>query len=82
MKVIETGIEGLIQIIPTIYSDHRGHFLEFFKSSKFKDLTGGTGYGQDNISFSKKNVLRGLHLQMAPAEQAKPLLQEKFWMWW
>jgi dTDP-4-dehydrorhamnose 3,5-epimerase len=71
MKVLETGIEGLVQIIPAVYSDHRGQFVEFFKSSKFRDLTGGTDYLQDNISFSKKNVLRGLHLQMAPAQQAK-----------
>jgi dTDP-4-dehydrorhamnose 3,5-epimerase len=71
MKVLETGIEGLFQIIPAVYSDHRGHFLEFYKSSRFHDLTGGIDYQQDNISFSKKNVLRGLHLQMAPAQQAK-----------
>jgi dTDP-4-dehydrorhamnose 3,5-epimerase len=71
MKVLETGIEGLYQIVPVVYHDHRGHFLEFFKSSKFKALTGGLDYQQDNISFSKKNVLRGLHLQMAPAQQAK-----------
>lgn len=71
MKILETGIGGLYQIIPAIYGDHRGHFMEFFKSSKFKEITGGIDYQQDNISFSKKNVLRGLHLQMAPAQQAK-----------
>lgn len=71
MKILETGIEGLFHIVPAIYDDHRGHFLEFFKSSKFQGLTGGIDFQQDNISFSKKNVLRGLHLQMPPAQQAK-----------
>jgi dTDP-4-dehydrorhamnose 3,5-epimerase len=71
MKILETGIKGLYQIVPAVYRDHRGHFLEFFKSSKFQALSGGIDYLQDNLSFSKKNVLRGLHLQMAPAQQAK-----------
>jgi dTDP-4-dehydrorhamnose 3,5-epimerase len=71
MKIIETGIDGLIQIIPAVHHDNRGYFLEFFKTSKFKSLTNGVVYNQDNLSFSKKNVLRGLHLQIAPAQQAK-----------
>jgi dTDP-4-dehydrorhamnose 3,5-epimerase len=71
MKILETGIDGLVQVVPPVYGDHRGHFIEFYKSSKLQFLTGGTTYLQDNISFSKKNVLRGLHLQLAPAQQAK-----------
>ena len=71
MKIIETGIEGLIQVIPPLFADHRGHFSEFFKSSRYLALTGGIQYEQDNFSFSKKNVLRGLHLQTPPSQQAK-----------
>jgi dTDP-4-dehydrorhamnose 3,5-epimerase len=71
MKIIETGIDGLVQVVPPVHSDHRGFFTEFYKSSKLQFLTGGISYLQDNISFSKKNVLRGLHLQMAPTQQAK-----------
>lgn len=71
MKIIETGIEGLVQVIPSTFADHRGHFLEFFKATKYNALTGGLNYQQDNISFSKKNVLRGLHLQTPPSDQAK-----------
>ena len=71
MKIIETGIEGLIQVIPPVFGDSRGFFGEFFKSSKYESLTGGLKYEQDNFSFSKRNVLRGLHLQTPPAQQAK-----------
>jgi dTDP-4-dehydrorhamnose 3,5-epimerase len=71
MEIIETGIDGLVQIIPKTFQDPRGLFLEFFKSSKLKPITKGIEFLQDNISFSHKNVLRGLHLQLEPAAQAK-----------
>jgi len=71
MEIIETGIEGLVQIIPKIFNDSRGWFFELYRSSKFKAVTGGLEFHQDNISFSSKNVLRGLHLQLEPYSQAK-----------
>ena len=71
MEIIETGIEGLIQVIPKIYTDQRGYFVEFFKKSIFSHLTNGLQFNQDNLSFSKENVLRGLHLQLEPNAQAK-----------
>jgi dTDP-4-dehydrorhamnose 3,5-epimerase len=71
MKIIETGIEGLVQVIPAVYADARGHFIEFYKNSIYNPLNNKLNYQQDNISFSRKNVLRGLHLQTAPAQQAK-----------
>ncbi len=71
MEILNTGIEGLVQIIPSIYFDKRGWFHEFFKASNLKPITGGIEFQQDNISFSPKNVLRGLHLQLHPSAQAK-----------
>ena len=71
MEFIETSIDGLVQIIPTVYNDSRGWFYELFKASKFQAITGGLEFRQDNISFSKKNVIRGLHLQLDPSSQAK-----------
>jgi len=71
MEILKTNIEGLIQIVPVVFHDSRGWFFEFFKSSKFQAVTGGHSFSQDNISFSTPNVLRGLHLQIAPSEQAK-----------
>lgn len=71
MEIVNTGIEGLAQLIPRTYHDTRGWFFEFYKSSRLKEITGGLEFLQDNISFSKKNVVRGLHLQLAPSAQAK-----------
>ena len=71
MEIIRTGIEGLLQIIPKIYNDHRGWFLELFKSSQWNDISGGVEFMQDNVSYSAKKVLRGLHLQLGKSAQSK-----------
>ena len=65
-------LEGLIKIKPDIYNDERGYFYEGWNSKKLnqhieKDLV----FKQDNISKSKKNVLRGLHYQLPPTPQSK-----------
>lgn len=71
MEIIQTGIEGLVQIIPKIHSDPRGWFIELHKSSQFQNSIGNVPFVQDNISFSNKHVLRGLHLQTGHSGQAK-----------
>ena len=71
MEVLQTGIEGLVQVIPKIHQDSRGKFIELYKSSQFQQACGNTQFVQDNLSFSNKNVLRGLHLQLGTSAQAK-----------
>ena len=71
MEVISTGIEGLVQIVPKIHNDSRGWFIELFKASSFTKVCGSNTFVQDNLSFSTKNVLRGLHLQIGSSSQAK-----------
>ena len=71
MEVRETGIEGLIEIIPTIFSDNRGWFLESYNKDKFNDLNLDLDFVQDNLSFSKAGVIRGLHFQSDPHQQGK-----------
>ena len=71
MTFIETGFEGLWEIKPTIYKDHRGYFLETFQLNKFREIGITQSFVQDNCSFSKKGVLRGLHFQKPPYEQGK-----------
>lgn len=66
---IETGIEGLYVIEPTVYGDARGYFMETYNDEfapyiKHLDGTPAT-FVQDNESRSKKGVLRGLHFQKA-----------------
>lgn len=71
MQVKETGIDGLVEIIPSIYNDERGWFYEFFNKSTFEKAGIATHFVQENTSFSKKGVIRGLHFQQQPHEQGK-----------
>lgn len=71
MQIKETGFEGLIEIMPAIYHDERGWFYEFYKESAFRDHGITTQFVQENQSFSRQGVLRGLHMQREPYAQAK-----------
>jgi dTDP-4-dehydrorhamnose 3,5-epimerase len=71
MEVRETGIDGLVEIFPSLYHDERGWFYEFYKQESLLQLGIHTTFVQENQSFSKKGVIRGLHAQKAPYEQAK-----------
>ena len=67
----DTGIAGLKIIDPVVFDDDRGFFLESFKKSDFVRNGIAVDFVQDNHSFSGKNVLRGLHFQRPPFQQAK-----------
>ena len=70
MKVIETELEGIKIFEPTVFSDSRGCFFEAWRRKDY-EATGLTlNFVQDNVSVSKKNVLRGLHYQY-PHSQGK-----------
>ncbi len=69
--VKETPIKDLIIIEPKVFSDERGWFMESYKYSDFKSIGINVDFMQDNHSYSKKHVLRGLHYQLAPYAQGK-----------
>ncbi|MGN0242592.1 MAG: dTDP-4-dehydrorhamnose 3,5-epimerase [Lachnospiraceae bacterium] len=59
----ETVIEGVYEIEPTLFGDHRGYFMETYNQAEF-DAAGLTmRFVQMNESHSKRGVLRGLHFQ-------------------
>ena len=62
-KKIETGIEGLYILEPTVFGDERGFFLETYSKKEFEEIGIFDEFVQDNHSKSKKGVLRGLHFQ-------------------
>jgi len=65
-------IPELIVIEPTIYNDDRGFFQESFNKKSFEKAIGySVNFVQDNHSFSKKNILRGIHYQLPPFAQGK-----------
>lgn len=70
MKLINTGLEGLIIVEFNIFNDDRGFFCERFNEQKFKELGLPSNFVQDNHSRSKVGVVRGLHYQKNP-NQAK-----------
>ena len=71
MKFIETKILDVFIIEPKVFGDARGYFLESYNQKKFEEIVGKTSFVQDNESKSSKGVLRGLHFQKPPFNQAK-----------
>ena len=64
-------IQDVILVVPKIFEDERGFFLEGYKKSEFEKNGINIEFNQDNHSKSSKGVLRGLHYQLAPKAQAK-----------
>jgi len=60
-----------VLIEPTVFGDERGYFFESFSQKEFQEKVCHTVFVQDNESKSKYGVLRGLHFQKPPFEQAK-----------
>ena len=64
MKVIATKLAGVVILEPRVFSDERGYFLESYSRQRYAEVPGlDVEFVQDNHSRSKKNVLRGLHMQ-------------------
>ncbi len=63
--MITKNHDDIIEFFPKVFCDDRGEFLELYNtslSSYFKGL--GISFIQDNLSVSKKGVIRGMHLQL------------------
>tara|TARA_B100001093_G_C26466086_1_gene858544 strand:+ start:38 stop:571 length:534 start_codon:yes stop_codon:yes gene_type:complete len=72
MKLKKTQFEDVFILEPEIHEDSRGYFYESYNQKTFRDKVLQTvSFVQDNHSMSNKNVLRGLHYQKPPFEQAK-----------
>jgi len=64
MKILETPLAGALIIEPKVFSDDRGFFLESYNQRTFSAAGIDARFVQDNHSYSKKHVLRGLHYQI------------------
>lgn len=71
MEIKNTEIPEVKLIVPKIFRDERGYFMETFRESALKDTGMRSHYVQDNQSLSGKGILRGLHFQAPPFAQAK-----------
>ncbi|MBI3949439.1 MAG: dTDP-4-dehydrorhamnose 3,5-epimerase [Acidobacteria bacterium] len=70
MKVIETELPGVVIIQPDVFQDARGFFVETWNQRRYQQTGLAATFVQDNLSFSTRGVLRGLHFQH-PHQQAK-----------
>ena len=68
MKVIETGIAGLVVIEPAVHGDARGFFMETWNAERFRDAGLPDRFVQSNLSRSGPGVIRGLHYQHPEAQ--------------
>ena len=72
MTVKETELKDCFILEPEVFLDKRGCFIESYNKRVFYELTGQKiDFVQDNESFSKRGVLRGLHFQKGEYAQAK-----------
>lgn len=70
MKIIETNLPGVLILEPDVFRDERGFFLETYHYDRYRENGVASTFVQDNVSFSVKGTLRGLHYQY-PHAQAK-----------
>ena len=63
MKVTPQEIPEVLLLEPKVFGDDRGFFKETFSTRSFPAQDPPMAFVQDNISFSRRGILRGLHLQ-------------------
>ena len=70
MDVIETNLPGVLIFDPDVFGDERGFFMESWNGARYESSGVPNHFVQDNVSFSARGVLRGLHFQN-PQPQGK-----------
>lgn len=63
MNLVETALPGVVLLEPEAYGDERGFFMETWNRRRYEELGLPADFVQDNLSYSKGGVLRGLHFQ-------------------
>jgi dTDP-4-dehydrorhamnose 3,5-epimerase len=66
IKVESRSFTDVVVLVPEIFQDSRGFFIETFRADQFKDIGLPTEFLQDNHSRSERGVVRGLHFQWEP----------------
>lgn len=70
MNAVETRLPGVFVFEPTVFGDERGFFMESFNARRYAEYGLPEKFVQDNVSYSSRGVLRGLHFQN-PQPQGK-----------
>lgn len=61
MKVLQTKLEGVLQLVPDIFEDFRGFYVEIYNKKLYANNGINVDFIQDDISVSSWHVLRGIH---------------------
>ncbi len=72
MNILTCELPGLLIIEPKVFGDSRGFFMETWNLRRYREAGIPLDFVQDNVSFSRRGTLRGLHFQN-PAAQGKLL---------
>jgi len=64
MQVTPQAFPEVLLIEPRVFRDGRGHFLEIFQGRRYQEHGMPASFVQDNISYSVRGVVRGLHYQL------------------
>ena len=70
INVIEKKLPGVLLLEPKVFGDERGFFMETWHADRYEEAGLPSRFVQDNLSFSQRGVLRGLHFQN-PDQQGK-----------
>jgi dTDP-4-dehydrorhamnose 3,5-epimerase len=65
-RIESKSLRDVVVVVPEIFQDDRGFFLETYREDQFRALGLPTQFVQDNHSRSAKGVIRGLHFQWEP----------------
>lgn len=70
MNITQTPLAGVLLIEPKVFGDNRGFFFESWNNQRYAEAGLDRNFVQDNVSFSGRGILRGLHFQN-PVPQGK-----------
>jgi dTDP-4-dehydrorhamnose 3,5-epimerase len=76
VKILAAPLDGVFIIEPVVYIDARGFFAETYNTERYRAAGIAQSFVQDNLSFSVRGTLRGLHYQH-PHDQAKLVMVVK-----
>ena len=66
LKIESRHLGEVVVLVPRVFEDERGYFMEAFRADNFRDLGLPQSFVQENHSYSRRGVLRGLHFQWDP----------------
>jgi dTDP-4-dehydrorhamnose 3,5-epimerase len=68
MRSVPLALPGALLIEPRVYSDPRGAFYESWNEREFVAAGIALRFVQENVSISRRHVLRGLHYQVSQVQ--------------